>query len=140
MSTSAHDDSGNFVFGNQPLDDVWFFAGKIGDENKSLPKRSCKVPSSSSILFPVINCEVNPLELPHLTKEDELIRYVSAEENTIILKECFVDGISIPAERVRSSPKIFEVELNEDNPYDVKGGGRTKDTGRWMVGILETTI
>ena len=72
LSTSAHDYSGNFVFGNQPLDDVWFFAGKIGDENKSLPKRSCKVPSSSSILFPVINCEVNPLELPHLTKEDEL--------------------------------------------------------------------
>ena len=37
-----------------------------------------------------------------------------------------MDGISIPAQRVRSSPKIFEVELNEDNPYDVKGGGRTK--------------
>jgi hypothetical protein len=121
--------SENFVFEKQATSEVMFLAGKVGDEDKSIPNRSCIVPSSSAILFPVINCEVNSLERPALTNEDDLIRYVGAEENTIILKECIVDGTPIPAQRVISDPKIFDVELNEYNAYGVRGGGKTVAAG-----------
>lgn len=125
LSLSLNCEPAKFAFDIQATNDVRFLAGKVGDENRCIPSRSCVIPSSSAILFPVINCEVNPLERPELTSENDLIRYVAAEENAIILRECIVDGIPIPAQRVISDPKIFDVELSEDNVYGVKGGGKT---------------
>jgi hypothetical protein len=119
------DKSGKFASVNQPTEHVWFLAGKVGNEDKSVPKRFCKIPVSRSILFPVINCEVNPLEHPELSTKSELIEHVNADENTIILKECIVDGKLVPVHRVKSDPDVFEVEVNEDNAYSVKGGGIT---------------
>jgi hypothetical protein len=120
------DESGKFASVNQPTKHVWFLAGKVPNEhNKSIPKRFCKIPATRSILFPVINCEVNPLECPELTTNRELIEHVNTDENTIILKECIVDGKQVPVQRVKSDPDVFEVEMNEDNIYGVKGGGIT---------------
>jgi hypothetical protein len=119
------DESGKFASVNQPIKHVWFLAGKVGSEHKSIPKRFCKIPASRSILFPVINCEVNPLEYPELTTERDLIERVTADENTIILKECIVDGNLVPVQRVKSDPDVFEVQIDEDNAYGVEGGGRT---------------
>jgi hypothetical protein len=117
--------SGKLASVNQPRENVWFLAGKVGNENKNIPKRYCSIPSSHSILFPIINCEANFLESPEMTTERDLIEHVSADENTIVLKECLVDNNPVITERVRSDPEIFEVQLNEDNAYSVKGGGNT---------------
>jgi hypothetical protein len=134
LSTPADNGSGKFVSKNQATNDVLFLSGKVGDGNRDFPSRTCAIPSSTAILFPVINCEVNSLERPELTKEEDLIRYVRAEENTIILKECSVDGSPIPARRVKSDPIIFDVELCENNVYGVKGGGKTTAAadGYWV--------
>jgi hypothetical protein len=119
------DESGAFASINQPRENVWFLAGKIGDPNKTFPRRFCRIPPSRAILFPVINCEANPLESPELTTERDLIEHVRADENSIILKKCFINGKSATAERIRSDPEIFEVELNQHNVYGVRGGGKT---------------
>lgn len=118
----ASDDSGKYSFVNQPARNVWYLAGKIGDEDKNFPKRFCKIPSSRSILFPVINCEANPLESPDLSTERDLIEHVSTDENSIISKECFLDNKPIPPQRVSADPPIFEIELKEHNPFKVNGG------------------
>ena len=123
------DESGKFASANQPLKDVWFLAGKVGNEDKNIPNRFCRIPSGRSILFPVINCEANPLEYPELITEQDLIEHVNRDENTIITKECSVDGRLIPVQRVKSDPAIFEVKINEDNPCDIKGCGITLASG-----------
>ena len=87
------DDSGEFAAFNQPLQDVWFLAGKLASEDKNVPSRICNVPVGRSILIPIINCEANPLEYPELKTERDLMEHVERDENTIIRKECRVDGI-----------------------------------------------
>lgn len=123
------DDSGRFAAVNQPLQDVWFLAGKLASEVIDVPTRVCNVPFGRSILVPIINCEANPLEYPELKTERELIEHVERDENTIIRKECWVDGIKVPVQRIRSDPAIFEVKINEDNFYQIKDGGMTIAAG-----------
>jgi hypothetical protein len=123
------DMSGRFASINQPSRDVWFLAGKLGSKDKNVPSRFCKIPSDRSILFPVINCEANFLEYPELRTEHDLVNYVNRDENTITSKECFINNKRIPVIRIRSDPAIFDVEINEDNIYDIKTHGKTKASG-----------
>ena len=116
----AVDQSGKYTYINQPSENLWFLAGKLGTWNKMVPRRFCRIPSSRSILFPVINCEVNPVECPELTTSRSLTDYVRADENTIVLKECYVDGEDIPVQRVKSDPDVFEAEIHADNPFGSK--------------------
>jgi hypothetical protein len=119
------DDSGKFSSVNQPAENVWFLGGKVGDESLSFPKRFCRIPSTRSILFPVINCEANPLEYPELVTEDDLTRKVVSDEDTIIRKVCTVDGKTVPPQRIRSEPPLFKVKIDKDNAYGVVAGGET---------------
>jgi hypothetical protein len=128
------DESGKFADVNQPTNRVWFLAGKVGDEHKIVPRRFCKIPASRSILFPVINCEVNPLECPELRTRRDLTEHVNADENNIIFKECTVDGKQVPVQRVKSDPSVFEVEINNNDAYGVKGRQITQAAadGYWV--------
>jgi hypothetical protein len=128
------DGSGEYASINQPSENVWFLAGKLADENRKLPNRFCRIPSGRSILFPVINCEANPLEYPELRTDQDLIDRVKRDEDTIIKKECSVNGKKILAQRVKSDPSIFELRINEDNPIDVRGGGTANASadGYWV--------
>jgi len=128
------DPSGEFASVNQPPQDVWFLSGKIADENEYMPTRFCRIPSERSILFPIINCEANPLEYPELKSEQALIDKVTADENTIIEKVCFLDGKSIPAQRVKSDPFIFELSITDDNVINLPKGGKTiaHGDGYWV--------
>ena len=123
--SAVFDESGKFASVNQPTEHVWFLAGKVANESRDLPNRSCKIPSSRSILFPIINCEVNPLECPELTKDTDLLEYVNTDEDKIVAKHCIVNGKIIPGQRMKSDPEIFEVHIDEDNAYGVPGGGNT---------------
>jgi hypothetical protein len=119
------DMSGRYASVNQPPSNVWFLSGKLADEDKNIPSRVCNIPVDRSILFPVINCEANPLEYPQLKTKQQLMDHVTADENTILEKVCVLDGKPVPVKRVNSDPPIFEVPMNEDNVCGVKGRGRT---------------
>lgn len=116
------DQSGEHAAINQPTEHVWFLAGKLGSEDKNLPFRSCSIPVGRSILFPVVNCEANPIEYPELKTKEALIDHVVKDENTIVEKTCILNDIPIDVQRVRSDPEIFEVNLNHDNIFKVNGG------------------
>jgi hypothetical protein len=128
------DKSGIYASVNQPDADVWFLAGKFGTEDKHLPERRCIIPFGRAILFPIINCEANPLEYPQLKSELDIVDHVLKDENNIVRKECYVNGEQVPIERIQSDPPTFPITINEDNALDVKGGGCTMAAadGYWV--------
>ena len=131
------DQSGENAAINQPTEHVWFLAGRLGMEDKNFPSRNCNVPAGRSILFPVINCEANPIEYPELKTKESLIDHVVKDENTIVEKICTLNGMPIDVQRVKSDPEIFEVNLHSDNIFNVNGGN-TKATGDGYWVFLES--
>lgn len=118
---------------DQQNEHVSFLAGKLASGDRTLPNRYCTVSSEKSILFPVINCESNQLEDPELRTDQDIIDRVKKDEDTIIKKECYVDGKNIAAQRVKSDPIIFELNIVEDNLFDVKGGStHASADGYWV--------
>ena len=128
------DRSGECAYINQPSSEVYFLVGKLADENRNLPNRFCRIPTGRSILFPVINCEANQLECPELRTCQDIVERVDRDEDTIIMKDCFVNGESIPPQRVKSDPLIFELNIAKDNVFDAKGGESTYASadGYWV--------
>jgi hypothetical protein len=119
------DTAGVFAGVNQPAADIWFLAGKFGTANKDFPQRQCTIPFGRALLFPVINCLASPLEYPELKTEQEIIDYVSKDEDNIVKKECFLNGERIGVNRVRSDPLTFPLTIDENNAIGIKGGGST---------------
>lgn len=127
------DVTGEHAAENQPTKDIWYLAGKLPDEGMNLPNRSCIIPAGRSILFPVINCEANPLELPELRTDQDIIKQVNKDEDSITMKECYVDGKLIPAQRIRSDPAIFELNMVRHNLFNEEGGStRAAADGYWV--------
>ena len=119
---------------NQPSSDVWFLAGVFGDEEKYHPTRKIKLPEGLSILFPVLNCEANSIEYPHLKNDNDLIKHVSDDVGTVIKKDCYINDIKVIPERVKSDPVIFEFIIPKDNVLGVEGGQvvRASADGYWV--------
>jgi hypothetical protein len=127
------DKTGEHAGENQPFRDVWYLAGKLPEEDIILPRRSCSIPEGRSILFPVINCEANPLELPQLRTDEDIVQQVKKDEDSIIMKECYVDDKWVRAQRVKSDPAIFELNMVRDNLFNVKGGStHASADGYWV--------
>jgi hypothetical protein len=131
------DASGEYASINQPSENVWFLAGKLGDENRNLPRRFCAIPCGRSILFPVINFEANPLEYPELKTDQDIIERVRRDEDSIIKNECYVDGKLIPAQRIKSDPIIFELDMVDYNLFTEKGGRTCASADGYWVFIKE---
>lgn len=110
---------------------VWFLAGTFG-ENKT-PRRTCVIPRNKSVLFPVINYEMNELENPNHKAGSALIRHVMEDIDDITVKEAVIDGQVVPIYRIASDPKIFSLDINHDNCIGV-GGGTTEAAadGYWV--------
>jgi hypothetical protein len=128
------DESGKYASMGQPENSVWFLSGRFGNERNDFPKRCCTVPLNRSILFPVINYEANLLECPQLNSKEELIEHVRRAEDTILNRECFVDGIAVAPQRVRSDPQVFELKIGKKNPVGFKRFGNTfaSADGYWV--------
>jgi hypothetical protein len=117
----------------QPHENVMFLAGKLAEKDRSFPNRFCTIFNEKSILFPIINCECNQLEHPELRTQQDIIDRVKMEEDTIVKKECFVNGKGIAPERVKSDPLVFELSLVTDNLFDVKAGKTyASSDGYWV--------
>lgn len=127
------DETGKYAYLNQPRS-VWFLAGKIADERRDIPYRKITVPARTSLLFPVINCEANTLEYPHLETEQDLMEHVKNDENTIIKKECYINGQRLPVQRISSDPPIFDLTILKDNPLGIDRTGTTRASadGYWV--------
>ena len=128
------DRTGEYAYVNQPPNDIYFLVGKVADEDGNLPSRFCRIPTGRAILFPIINCEASQLECPELNTPQGLVERVQREENTIIKKDCVVNGSKIPPQRIKSDPLIFELKMDKENVFNVKGGGSTyaSSDGYWV--------
>jgi hypothetical protein len=127
----AADATGKHSDAKQTDPDVWFLAGTLGGTSA---QRKCVIPSGKSILFPVINYEMNPLEKPELKMEIDLIKHVTQDIDDILNLEVVVDGQNIPIYRVTSDPRIFTLRIPENNIFQVPIGGTTRATsdGYWI--------
>lgn len=92
---------------------VWFLAGTFGE--KMIPHRRCSIPHDKCILFPIINYELNFLENPEFTTDNELITNVKKDEDDITNLTAKVDDQNLRAWRVQSNPKLFYVYLAPEN-------------------------
>jgi hypothetical protein len=113
---------------------VWFLAGKLGSENRKLPRRKCSIPVMKAVLFPILNCEANSLEYPELITEDDLLNHVVKDVNSVVLTDCFINGRRIRPERVQSDPRVFELTIPPDNPLGLERTGKTRAAadGYWV--------
>jgi len=100
---------------------VWFLGGKPADEQPDLPFRRCCIPSNVSVLFPVINCEANRIEYPMLS-DNELVENVVEHMKLITKRECYVNGVPVPIQRVQSKPIVFDLEITRDNVFGLEAG------------------
>jgi hypothetical protein len=112
---------------------TWFLAGTWVSEERNYPHRKCSIPRGVSLLFPVINCEENPLEYPHLKSKSDMKNRLSYDMNTVRRLECFVDNEEIPPQRVGSDPEFFEIEIRSDMSENKRGGNTLMTTdGYWI--------
>jgi hypothetical protein len=126
------DKTGENTNSKQPAD-VWFLAGRFGSEDSWFPKRRCIIPYGRPILFPILNCEANPLEYPQLKTDQDIINHVRNDVDTIVRKECFVNDEKLPPVRVRSDPVLFQVNISQDL-FDIPRSGETMAAadGYWV--------
>lgn len=126
----AGDETGIYADVNQTDPSVWFLAGTFGGRSAY---RKCAVPGGMSILFPVINYEMNPIERPDLKTNVDLIRHVVEDEDDVLNLICLVDSQVVPVYRVRSDPVMFTITIHENNPFNTLGGttSATSD-GYWV--------
>jgi hypothetical protein len=127
----AADDTGIHAAVNQTDPWVWFLAGTLGGRSVN---RKCVIPAETSVLFPVINYEINPVERPDLKTDPDLIRHVVEDQDDILNLNCTIDSQTVPAYRIRSDPVIFTITIHENNPFDIPSGTTTKATsdGYWV--------
>jgi len=112
---------------------TWFLAGTWVSEERKYPHRKCSIPSGVSILFPVINCEENPLEYPHLGSKVEMKNRLLYDMSTVKKSECFVNGVEISPQLVESDPEFFHIKIRSDMSENKKGGDTLMTTsGYWI--------
>jgi hypothetical protein len=128
------DETGEYWMIDQPSSDVWFLAGCYRDFEEKFPHRSIEMPSGRGILFPVLNCEANPLEYPKLQNHEDLINHVASDVSTVVKKTVSINGISVNPSRVQSDPRIFRVILTSNNVFDTVSSGTTcaRADGFWI--------
>jgi len=112
---------------------TWFMAGTWVSEKRSYPHRRCTIPRGVSILFPLINCEENPLEYPHLKTKSAMSNRLSYDMSTVRNLQCYVDGEAILPQRVRSDPEFFEIKMRADMSENKRSGTTLMTTdGYWV--------
>lgn len=128
-----NDQTGENAGIKQPERDVWFLAGTWATEKLiKVPEREVTVPSDRAILFPVINCEANTIEYPYLKTDDDIINHVIQDENTIVLKEAFINDTAIPIQRVPSDPSLFPLRLLDKDDNNKYIDTRASADGYWV--------
>ena len=115
---------------NQNDPSVWFLAGTFGGKSVN---RKCVIPAKMSVLFPVINYEMNPIERPDLKTDADLIRHVVGDEDDVLDLKCTIDSQTVPVYRIPSDPVMFTMAIHQINPFNIPGGiTRATSDGYWV--------
>jgi hypothetical protein len=115
--------------------DVWFLAGRFGveDSSETFPTRECSVPAGIPILFPILNCEADTIEYPHLRNDQDILDHVLNQVDGILKKECYMNDQLVPSQRVQSDPNVFDLNVHPDFDKAHKGGHtRAAADGYWV--------
>jgi hypothetical protein len=116
------------ISNNDP--DVFFLAGTLGGAKV---ERRCEVPANRSILFPVINYEVNSTDDPQFRTDKELVAGVKRDIDDILNLETTVDGIKVKIFRICSDPPIFDLEDNFESAIAKNSNlKRASSDGYWV--------
>jgi len=127
------DNTGKNADINQPEKDVWFLVGTWATEEMlTIPTRKITIPSGRSILFPIINCEANSIEYPDLKTDEDIVNHVVNDENTIVLKEVYINNIRIPIQRIRSDPILFPLKIPQRNNKEEYLETKASADGYWL--------
>jgi len=109
---------------------VFFLAGTLGGAEV---RRTCEVSANKSILFPVINYEVNFHDDPGFKTDQELVTAVKKDIDDIINLETLVDGRRLPIYRISSDPPIFKLEDGFDSTPDINSRSKwASSDGYWV--------
>ena len=117
----ALDETGKNAGQNQRNENVWFLAGTFGN-NISIT-RSCTVPRSKAIFFPIAEKEDSFAEDLDILNEEELASRARTSMDRLIYLQLTVDGkklLNLKDYRVHS--EFFDLKFPENNVYDVKPG------------------
>jgi hypothetical protein len=116
------------ISNNDP--NVFFLAGTLGGAEV---ERMCEVPPNRSILFPVINYEVNLTDDPEFSNDSELVAGVKQDIDDILYLETSVDGNEVKIFRISSDPPIFDLEDNfESTSGRESNSKRASSDGYWV--------
>jgi hypothetical protein len=123
----AADSTGQYCAKNQ-AGPVWFLAGTF----QGSAVRTCEIPASKGILFPVFNVECSFAEYPNLKSDSELSQCAREAIDSVTFVQASVDGIQIEnISRIQSSP--FDITFPEENIFGVQAGStRAVSDGFWI--------
>lgn len=120
-SNPIHDPTGENCAVNQADPNVWFLAGTTGGS----VERSCTIPASKAIFFPLLNTECSTAEDPSLTTEEALrdcARNNAPDRARIVLKAS-VDGQEIPdLVKYWTESSLYNYTLPADNIWGAPAG------------------
>ena len=137
-NSPLRDNTGKNADVNQPEKDVWFLVGTWATETMlTIPTRKVTIPFGRSLLFPIINCEANPIEYPDLKTDEDIVNHVVSDENTIVLKEVYINNIGNTIQRVGLIQSCFHSKFLIEIRRKLY---RNKSFCRWLLVILETII
>ena len=116
-----HDPTGERCAVNQVDPNVWFLAGSTGGR----VERSCTIPASKAIFFPLLNTECSTAEDPSLTTEEALRDCArnNAPDRARIVLRASVDGQEIPdLVKYWTESSLYNYTLPADNIWGAPAG------------------
>jgi len=125
-SNPALDATGKHCMNGQKDQTIWYLAGTLGDS----ASRECTIPSSRSIVLPIINDEQSFAESPQLTNESQLEQLVKSQIDGVTELHASIDGVrlsNLRQYRVRTLP--FDITLPEDRSEERRVGKECRS--RW---------
>jgi len=129
-SNPGIDATGEKFDAHQNASDVVFLVGTFGGS----AKRNYTIPTSKSVLFPIINFTTSYIEEPDLKTESELKSRAKRDIDDIVNKEATIDGMEVQnIEKYRVQSPIFDLTYPENNVFELSSGtSRAISDGYWV--------
>lgn len=68
-----------------------------------------------------------------MLSDNELIENVVEHMELISKRECYINGVPVPIQRVRSTPVVFDLEVTNDNVFGLEAGfTKASADGYWV--------
>lgn len=116
---------------------VWFLAGTTGGQ----ATRSCNIPASKSILFPIINSECSYSERPTLKTESDLAQCAKLQNAATTNLQVTLDGVNIQQlDKYRITSPLFNLTIPANNVFGSPVGTTQAVADGWYVFLHPLTL